>query len=55
MGYEITQNYLTNYLTAKSEQFLVLTKFIELIASLSSSFPDLDIVVRPHPTEDPEA
>ena len=55
MGYPIDRNFLKKYLSSKSEQILLLDSFIEMITSLSQSFPDFDIIIRPHPVESPEA
>lgn len=46
---------LRGFFQSYSSEFLLQIEFVALASELANSFPDIDIVVRPHPTENPDS
>ena len=48
-----TKELLKKRINAKIFEFKLFNEFLKLIRLLSKDFPDFNIVIKPHPTEDP--
>ncbi len=49
-----TKELLKKRINAKIFEFKLFNEFLKLIRLLSKDFPDFNIVIKPHPTEDPK-
>ncbi len=48
------KNFLTKSMNSKIFEYNLFREFLKLSKLLSKDFPDLNIVIKPHPTEDPK-